>query len=321
MPHRELMVNYALQTWTMLPGTGIRSRSGRHTRQTDANPPPSGREDSHAHRSGPNPNSRTNHATRAGPSTQIRSTSRRSRNNAQSRPIPTSDRRPTRTEHVPETSQESRPRYAWREWETRPIIWRRGCERTGSWRQFVNERLDSYYIPGLGDNERVSRHSFGTDNWTEIANYWISEEALQTWQYPFVTYDRLSSRFHTDGAGMPVGETVRVTKMTHRISNALDYVCTSRQRTYLFILANACSQAEILDLVQLSNAIRLHRERPDRSTPSILSERRPPRRPSRVTELEYPFRPALEHYHEPWLLRCAAFVVPWHKHQRKATRA
>ena len=170
--------------------------------------------------------------------------------------------------------------------EPRNIQWWRGSNRDTR-RTFEGKQLKSFKVISSAW-DRVNAASFPKDEWTDVPDSWISEDALKAWNYQSSSYEKKTGQKIRDRneLGEPQGRDGEpMTELVHRIKRPLTYVSkflpVSRIETELYI------QTEIEDLVELSAAIRKRRSLGINSIPSSLVPRRPPS----VDDMPYPDAP------------------------------
>ena len=143
---------------------------------------------------------------------------------------------PKRTSQDPRSQPQRQ--HQWKAHEATPIRWKRGSAQTNAWREFLNEDLHHFHVPKVIKGN-TARQNFGKDTWTEISDEWVLAEALELWQYPFRSYDRLRTTYPKDRSGRPVGDAATVTQRFHHIENALDFVSS---QWFAFVLDELMSR-------------------------------------------------------------------------------
>ena len=100
------------------------------------------------------------------------------------------------------------------------IRWWRGSDLTNTKRGFIDKSLKGFNTPDAIAS-RVSEASFGKDEWTDIPDFWVCEDALEAWDYEWSSYQRKTGKMtKVEGseATEPVWETI------HRVNEPLTFV-------------------------------------------------------------------------------------------------
>ena len=225
IPRSASMIDYLLRKWTRLEDIRAQVRSASRGRdQSQPGLPRQGQNSDYGFQGAQQRSARVRVESQPRSARSASRSQRGPQDRGTKNTRPSSVKNDRRPRPAPQGNDHlSRARHHWKEHERRPIPWRRGSGRAGAWRQFLNEKLQAYEVPNSAGKE-INRASFGKDTWTEISDDWVLAEALELWQYPFDTYDKLFTEYARDKAGDPVGEGTRFKQKIHRIGNALDFV-------------------------------------------------------------------------------------------------